>query len=82
MKLLLLCAFLAADSSHPNFTGTWHLDTAKSEIHSKVELSSWAIQQDDNSIAIDEEIKGHTDSMKCGLTERTVKRSPRASRAK
>jgi hypothetical protein len=76
MKLLLLCAFLADGSSHPNFTGTWNLDTAKSEIHSRVELTSWAIRQDDTSIAIDEQIKGRTVSMKCGTDGKNCKAKP------
>jgi len=74
--LLAVSTLLADGSSHPNFTGTWHLDTAKSEIHSRVELTSWAIQQDDNSIAIDEQIKGRTVSMKCGTDGKNCKAKP------
>jgi hypothetical protein len=67
---------LAQDASKPNFSGTWQLDTAKSEIHTKVESTAWAIHQDDNSIAIDEQIKGHPLTLKCGTNGANCKGKP------
>jgi hypothetical protein len=83
MKLLLPCFLLGAccclpaqDAAHPNFTGTWHLDPAKSQIHTKVDVTEWAIRQDDNSIAIDEQMPGHTESLKCGTDGSNCKAKP------
>jgi hypothetical protein len=82
MKLLLPCALvvgvfgLLADNEHPNFTGTWRLDVSKSELHSKPEPTLWTIRQDNDSIAIDEQIKGRTVSMKCGTDGKSCKATP------
>jgi hypothetical protein len=83
MKLLLPCVFalgsftlLAQSDAHPNFTGTWQFDAAKSDVRSKVELTAWTIHQDGESIAIDEEFKGHTLSMKCGTDGKNCKAKP------
>ena len=83
MKLLLPCllvcsafGLLAQDAAHPNFTGTWHLDAAKSELHTKLEATAWAIHQDDSSIAIDEQVQGKTASVKCGTDGTNCKAKP------
>jgi hypothetical protein len=69
------CLF-AQDTAHPNFTGTWYLDTAKSEIRSKLQATAWAIRQNDDSIAIDQQIKGKTESLKCGTNGLNCKGKP------
>lgn len=61
----LACLF-AQNGTHPNFSGKWHFDATKSELHTKLDISDRAIKQDDETIAIDEEVKGQTVSMKCG----------------
>jgi hypothetical protein len=77
--VILLCCgtlLLAQDGAHPNFSGTWQLDPAKSEIHTKVAATAWAIRQDDESISIDQEIKGKVQSLKCGLNGANCKGKP------
>ena len=71
-----LVGLLAQTASHPNFTGNWHFDAAKSEVHSRIEVTDRAIKQDDDFIAIDEEIKGRTVSMKCGTDGKSCKAKP------
>jgi hypothetical protein len=77
MTFLLPCLLLfAQDVAHPNFTGTWHLDTAKSQILTKLDATDWAIRQDDTSIAIDNQAQGHTASLKCGTDGSNCKAKP------
>lgn len=73
MRLLLpsllatgLLGLYAQSAEHPNFTGSWHFNAAKSEVHTKLDIADRAIRQDDASIAIDEQVKGQTVSTKCG----------------
>jgi hypothetical protein len=77
MILLLPCLLLLAqDAAHPNFTGTWHLDTAKSQILTKLEATDWAIHQDDTSIVIDQQAPGHPSTVKCGTDGTNCKAKP------
>jgi hypothetical protein len=68
-----LCVF---GQEHPNFTGNWHFDAGKSEVHAKSEVTDEAIRQDDDSIAIDEQVKGQTLSLKCGTDGKSCKAKP------
>ena len=70
------CSLFAQDNAKPNFSGTWQLDAAKSEIHTKVEATAWAIHQDADSIAIDQQIKGHQLTLKCGTNGANCKGKP------
>jgi len=70
------CGLFAQDADHPNFTGTWLLDTSKSQIQTKVAVTAWAIHQDDASIAIDEQMQGKTASLKCGTDGSNCKAKP------
>jgi hypothetical protein len=70
-----LCLW-AQEPEHPNFTGTWHLDTTKSQIHSKLQATAWAIQQSEDSISIDQQIKGKSEVLKCGTNGSNCKGKP------
>jgi hypothetical protein len=70
-----MCLF-AQNADRPNFTGKWQLDTSKSEIHSKVNATAWAIQQNEDSIAINQEINGKTALVKCATTGTNCKAKP------
>jgi hypothetical protein len=72
---VLLGGALAAQDQHPNFTGTWQLDAAKSELHSKTP-ATWAIQQSDDSIAINQDLNGKTEVVKCGTNGANCKAKP------
>jgi hypothetical protein len=80
MRLLLpflvatgVVGLFAQSGSHPNFTGNWHFDAAKSEVRVKYEVTDRAIQQDGDSIVINEQVKGQTVSMKCGTEGNSCK---------
>jgi hypothetical protein len=80
MKTILLCALtcgcaslLADDSARPNFTGSWQFDTTKSEVHSKTPANAWDIRQTDDSISIDEQVQGKTESMTCEISTKACK---------
>lgn len=86
MKLYIPVAVVAGGLSlfaqtgdHPNFTGKWQLDTAKSEVHSKTPAlvsTTWAIQQSDDSIAINQQLNGKTEVVKCGTNGSNCKAKP------
>jgi hypothetical protein len=79
LTLLLLAGsvcLLAQTPDHPNFTGSWQLDTAKSEIHTKVQATAWAIQQSDDSIAIKQQLGAKTEVVKCGTHGSNCKARP------
>ncbi|MGD1069400.1 MAG: hypothetical protein ABSB15_04605 [Bryobacteraceae bacterium] len=72
--LICGCASLPANASaHPDFTGNWQFDTAKSEVHTKAPPSSWDIRQTDDSISISEQLQGKTESMTCEISPRACK---------
>jgi len=55
LLLIILAAPVAAQDDHPAFSGTWQLDTAKSDIKlTKTPAGTWVIQEGDNSIRITE----------------------------
>jgi len=72
----LFAGLCAAGDAHPNFSGNWHFDAAKSEVRAKLEVADWSIKQDDDSIAIDEQVKGHAVSVKCGTDGKSCKAKP------
>jgi len=78
LTLLLLGAvcLLGQPADHPNFTGSWQLDTAKSEIHTKVQATAWAIQQSGDSIAINQQLGAKTEVVKCGTNGSNCKAKP------
>lgn len=49
---LLLSGFLLANDTKPNFTGTWELDAAKSQILNGGESIQLAIQEDSGKIQV------------------------------
>jgi hypothetical protein len=63
----------ADDSAHPNFTGSWQLDAAKSEVHSRAPANVWDIRQTDDSISIGEQLQGKTESMTCEISTKACK---------
>jgi hypothetical protein len=67
--LPVLAPLLANDSARPEFTGTWHLDTASSQIHSRVsDELTWTIDQKNDDIHFVESgaERGGTLDIKCG----------------
>jgi hypothetical protein len=73
---VLICgcaSLLADDSAHPNFTGNWLLDAAKSEVHTKAPASAWDIRQTDDTISISEQLQGKTESMTCEISTKACK---------
>ena len=72
---LLAVPVAAQEDPKPNLTGTWQLDSAKSEFKSaKVASATWVIQEGDNSIQLTEseggrakkfELKCTTDGKEC-----------------
>lgn len=78
MKPILLCALLCACASlpaddHPNFTGNWQFDNTKSEVHTKNPATAWDIKQTEDSISINEDLSGKTESMTCEISMKTCK---------
>ena len=84
--LLFSCALIAQDPSKPNFTGTWQLDPAKSELNtSHASGATWVIEEKDNSIHITEmesakgdrkiELKCTTDGKECNVPSEKAKAS-------
>jgi hypothetical protein len=76
MAIVCGCALAAPDDEHPNFSGNWLLEASRCELHSKLELTSLAIHQDDTTIAIDEQMKNKTVSLKCGTDGKNCKATP------
>jgi len=68
----LVCSVTLLADDRPNFTGKWQLDAAKSEIHTKA-ASAWSIEQTGDSISINQEEAGRTESLKCGTDGKTCK---------
>jgi hypothetical protein len=66
--LVLSVLAAQAQTSRPNFSGTWKLDTAKSEIkHSKFPEQTWKIQAGRDKIQVNEVPQGGTEhSWECG----------------
>jgi hypothetical protein len=62
----------------PNLSGTWQLDSAKSEMHTeKVDAATWVINEDESSIQISEseggaakklQLKCTTDGKQCKIS--------------
>ena len=63
-------------ADRPNFTGSWQLDTARSEIHSKVQATAWAVEQSNDSIAISQRLGAKTEVVKCGTNGSNCKAKP------
>jgi hypothetical protein len=81
---LLACSAFAVLSlplvgqDRPNLSGTWQLDSAKSEMHTeKVDAATWVINEDESSIQISEseggaakklQLKCTTDGKQCKIS--------------
>ena len=84
--LLFSCALLAQDSSKPDFTGSWQLDAARSELNTyHVTGATWMIEEKENSIHITEteagkgerkiELRCTTDGKECSVPAEKAKAS-------
>jgi hypothetical protein len=57
--VLAVFAFPAAAQDRPNLSGTWQIDSSKSELHgAQVASATWVIAEDDSSIQINESESG------------------------
>ena len=85
-SLFFFCALSAQDLSRPDFTGTWQLDPARSELNtSHMSSATWVIEEKDNSIHITEtesakgdrkiELKCTTDGKECNVPSEKAKAS-------
>lgn len=74
----ILCLFLLSGAvslaqDHPNFTGDWQLDTAKSQ-GVEAKAMEIAIKQDGDAIAVTLEEDGRSVEFKCSTDGRNCKR--------
>jgi hypothetical protein len=74
----ILCLFplsgaLSFAQDHPNFSGDWQLDTAKSE-GARAKAIQLAIKQEGDTIAVTSEEEGQSLEFKCATTGQNCKR--------
>ena len=80
---LAVLALPAAAQDHPNLTGTWQFDAAKSEQHNtRMAEATWVIEESGSSIHITEtgtgkkiELKCSTDGKDCNIAGEKAKAS-------
>ncbi len=75
----ILCLFLVSGAlslaqDHPNFSGDWKLDTAKSQA-SETKAMELAIKQDGDDISITGQQDGKSLEFKCATTGQNCKRN-------
>jgi len=64
----------AIGQDRPNLSGSWQLDSSKSEFHNgRIDSETWVIKEDGNSIDITETEKNKTSEIKCSVDGKDCK---------
>jgi len=70
LTLALTSASIPAQATHPDFSGTWLLDTAKSQAPGLPRTSTLSVTQSDNVLTIEQTVSNATGSRATKLTYR------------